>query len=60
MGQTGSFTSKIEVPEQLTPFTKWELPHVREMITRSENALSDTFALRFQEVYLKSYPSLLK
>ena len=52
MGQTGSFTSKIEVPEQLTPFTKWELPHVREMLTRSENALSDTFALRFQEVCL--------
>ena len=50
MGQTGSFTSKIEVPEQLTPFTKWELPHVREMLTRSENQLSDTFALRFQEV----------
>jgi hypothetical protein len=49
MGQTGSYTAKIEVKPALTAFTKWQNVHVKELMRTSSHILSDTFALRLQE-----------
>lgn len=50
MGQTGSFTAKVDVASELTSFTKWGSEKIRELSYRSQHSLSNTFALRYQEV----------
>jgi hypothetical protein len=50
MGQSGSFTAKVDVAPELTNFTKWGQEKIRELISRSQHNLSNTFALRYQEV----------
>jgi hypothetical protein len=54
MGQTGSYTSKIEVATPLTIFTKWNTQRVKELMKICHHTLSDTFALRIQEVSIHS------
>lgn len=50
MGQTGSYTTKIEVAPALTVFTKWNLVRMKELMKTCQHILADVFALRLQEV----------
>lgn len=50
MGQTGSYTSKIEVITALSIFTKWDTQRIKELMKICQHTLADTFGLRIQEV----------
>lgn len=49
MGQTGSFTAKVNMRPTLLPYTKWGAPQLQAVLLRSRHELADTFALRSQE-----------
>lgn len=49
MGQTGSFTAKVNMRPTLLPYTRWGAPQLQGVMLRSRHELADTFALRTQE-----------
>eukprot|EP01041_Mallomonas_annulata_P000637 gene637-1230_t len=51
MGQTGSFTVHAKVRPIFLPYTTWGEERLRAIKLRSEQALSDTFALKRQEFH---------
>jgi hypothetical protein len=49
MGQTGSFTAKVNMRPTMLPYTKWGATQLQSVMLRSKHELADTFALRTQE-----------
>ena len=56
MGQTGSYTYKASISFSLRVLTTWGYNQLKSIILRSDQELSETFALKKQEVHSINLP----